>query len=411
MDFTAVFADEPQDEPPSQPTRDDDTHYFESYADNGKSSHLYIALHLTSLADIHAVMINDKVRTSTYASYILRNPGIFLNKVVLDVGCGTGILSMFAARAGARKVIAVDASDIVHRARQIIKENDFDDVITVVHGKIEEISLPADIEKVDVIISEWMGYALIYESMLDSVLVARDRFLKPEGILAPSHSRMMLALCEAAEIYRDKVAFWNDVYGFNMACMASPAAVFDEAIIDVVPPDSLVSESASVRELALHSLKLSDSFSSPFTLTATRSCTKVRSFVLYFDCFFATDREPTPAGTPVTIVSPDEPQTAEVWPIGLSRANSTDNLRPGHTRRKSSVDPKGKPVSFSTGPQSVTTHWKQTIFLLQEPIAVQHGMLSVLRDRLVADMSIVQARSSKARSIVESRQQTRASST
>ncbi|KAH7096731.1 S-adenosyl-L-methionine-dependent methyltransferase [Auriculariales sp. MPI-PUGE-AT-0066] len=359
MDFTTVFGDdEPAAGPSTQPDqRDDDTHYFDSYAEN----------------DIHAVMINDKVRTSTYASFIMRNPGIFLNKVVLDVGCGTGILSMFAARAGAKRVIAVDASNIVHRARQIVKDNDFEDIITVVHGKIEEISLPEDISHVDVIVSEWMGYALIYESMLDSVLVARDRFLKPGGILAPSHSRMMLALCEAAEIYKDRVAFWDDVYGFNMTCMASPAAVYEEAVIDVVPPTSLVSDPVSVRELALHTLKLSDSFSAPFTLTATRPCTKVRAFVLYFDCFFATDRETTPPGAPVTFVSQDEAQTAEVWPIGLSRAKSTDVPRPGPMRRKSSVDPKGKPVSFSTGPQSVATHWKQTIFLLQEPIIVKPG--------------------------------------
>ena len=326
-------------------------------------------------------MINDKVRTSTYASYIMRNPGIFLNAVVLDVGCGTGILSLFAARAGAKKVIAVDASNIVHRARQIVKDNDYEDVITVVHGKVENVTLPEGIEKVDVIVSEWMGYALIYESMLDSVLVARDRFLKPTGILAPSHSRMMLALCEAAEIYKDRVAFWDDVYGFNMTCMASPAAVCEEAIIDVVPPASLVSEAVSVRELTLHTLKLSDSFSAPFTLTATRPCTKVRSFVLYFDCFFATDREPTAPGAKVNIVSPEEAQVAEIWPIGHARAKSTDDTRPTPARRKSSVDPKGKPVSFSTGPQSVATHWKQTIFLLQEPIDVKPGAgAELLRD-------------------------------
>lgn len=58
-----------------------------------------------------------------------------------------------------------------------------------------------------------MGYALLYESMLDSVIHARDRFLRPGGVIAPSQARMMLALCDAADIYKERVAFWGDVYG------------------------------------------------------------------------------------------------------------------------------------------------------------------------------------------------------
>ena len=75
-------------------------------------------------------MLTDKVRTSAYASFILGTPTVFNEAVVLDVGCGTGILSMFAARSGAKRVYAVDASDIVKRAERIIKDNGHDDVIT-----------------------------------------------------------------------------------------------------------------------------------------------------------------------------------------------------------------------------------------------------------------------------------------
>lgn len=77
-------------------------------------------------------MLTDKVRTSAYASFILGTPNLFNEAVVLDVGCGTGILSMFAARSGAKRVYAVDASDIVKRAEKIIKANGHDDVITYV---------------------------------------------------------------------------------------------------------------------------------------------------------------------------------------------------------------------------------------------------------------------------------------
>ena len=98
-------------------------------------------------------MIQDKVRTSTYADFILTNPVLFDGAVVLDVGCGTGILSMFAARSGAKRVIAVDASDIADKARRIVEANDFSDVITVIKGKVEEITLPDGIDKVDIISS------------------------------------------------------------------------------------------------------------------------------------------------------------------------------------------------------------------------------------------------------------------
>ena len=197
------------------PTRDDDTHYFQSYGAHGKATPLLpkMVFVIYPPPDIHAVMIQDKVRTSTYAHFILTNPTLFRDAVVLDVGCGTGILSLFAARAGAKRVFAVDASDIAEKAEKIVKENGFANIITVVRGKVEEISLPGGFTQVDIIISEWMGYALLYESMLDSVLHARDRFLRPGGVMAPSQCRMMLGLCDGGEIYKDRIGFWEDVYG------------------------------------------------------------------------------------------------------------------------------------------------------------------------------------------------------
>jgi ribosomal protein L11 methylase PrmA len=102
-------------------------------------------------------MLKDKVRTMTYMNSIMKNPHLFEGKVVMDVGCGTGILSMFAARAGAARVIAIDCASIADQAKQIVRANGFEDRITVIRGKVEEIDLPHGIEKVDIIISEWMG--------------------------------------------------------------------------------------------------------------------------------------------------------------------------------------------------------------------------------------------------------------
>lgn len=137
-------------------------YYFDSYAHFG----------------IHEEMLKDEVRTVTYRNAMYHNKHLFQGKVgkvfwvipssfsyrgssllqtVLDVGCGTGILSMFAAKAGAAQVIAVDCSNIIEFARQVVIDNNLQDVIKVVKGKIEEIELPNGIEGVDIIISEWMG--------------------------------------------------------------------------------------------------------------------------------------------------------------------------------------------------------------------------------------------------------------
>lgn len=105
---------------------------------------------------------------------MIDNPQLFKDKVVLDLGSGTCILSMFAVKAGARHVYAVEKANVAKFSKKIVEENNMSDRITVFHGMIEEIQLPS---KVDIIVSEWMGYFLIYEAMLDSVLWARDHWL------------------------------------------------------------------------------------------------------------------------------------------------------------------------------------------------------------------------------------------
>ncbi len=115
----------------------------------------------------------------------------------MDVGCGTGILSIFAAKAGAKHVYAVDNANIAIHARTIIKENNLDSKITVIKGKIEEVVLP--VESVDIIISEWMGYFLLYESMLDCVLYARDKYLTPNGLIFPDRAVIYIAAIEDEE--------------------------------------------------------------------------------------------------------------------------------------------------------------------------------------------------------------------
>uniref|UniRef100_A0A2K5J296 type I protein arginine methyltransferase n=1 Tax=Colobus angolensis palliatus TaxID=336983 RepID=A0A2K5J296_COLAP len=151
-----------QAESSEKPNAEDMTskdYYFDSYAHFG----------------IHEEMLKDEVRTLTYRNSMFHNQHL-KDKVVLDVGSGTGILCMFAAKAGARKVIGIECSSISDYAVKIVKANKLDHVVTIIKGKVEEVELP--VEKVDIIISEWMGYCLFYESMLNTVLYARDKWLE-----------------------------------------------------------------------------------------------------------------------------------------------------------------------------------------------------------------------------------------
>lgn len=143
---------------------------------------------------IHEEMLKDSVRTRAYQKAIEGNPQDFKDKIVMDIGCGTGILSIFAARAGAKHVYAIENAEIALFAELIIKENGLSDKITVIKGKMEEIQLP--VPKVDIIISEWMGYFLLYESMLDSVLWARDKYLVKGGKMLPDKVQMYVAAIE-----------------------------------------------------------------------------------------------------------------------------------------------------------------------------------------------------------------------
>lgn len=117
----------------------------------------------------------------------------FKGKKVLDVGCGTGILSMFAAKAEAAKVCGIDMSEVVYKAMDIIRENNFQDKIHLIKGRLEDTNLEDD--KFDIILSEWMGYFLLFEGMLDSVIYARDNHLNPGGLILPNRCNISLVGC------------------------------------------------------------------------------------------------------------------------------------------------------------------------------------------------------------------------
>ncbi|GAB0097697.1 Protein arginine N-methyltransferase [Sergentomyia squamirostris] len=278
-------------------------YYFDSYAHFG----------------IHEEMLKDEVRTLSYRNAMCHNKHLFKNKVVLDIGCGTGILSMFAAKAGASKVYAVECSNIVDYARKIIEVNKLSNVITVVKGKVEEVELP-DCTQVDIIISEWMGYCLFYESMLDTVLFARDKWLRPDGMMFPDRCSLFITAIEDRQYKDEKINWWDDVYGFNMSCIRKVAIT--EPLVDVVDPKQVVSSPYMVKEIDLYTITKADlEFDCPFRLIVRRN-DFVQALVTYF----------------------------------------TVDFTKCHKR-----------LSFSTAPEAPYTHWKQTVFYLDEYMTVKKG--------------------------------------
>lgn len=94
---------------------------------------------------------------------------------------------------------------------QVLIENNIQNTVVVIHSKVEDIH-PDRLGKVDIIISEWMGFYLVHEGMLDSVLFARDNFLREDGLLFPSIAKLYASPCQLPSMYE----FWDNVCGVNM---------------------------------------------------------------------------------------------------------------------------------------------------------------------------------------------------
>lgn len=180
-------------------------------------------------------MMQDYVRTSTYQKAILGNLSDFHNKVVLDVGAGSGILSFFAVQAGAAKVYAIEASNMAQYAQQLVMSNNVQEKIMVIPGKIEEIELP---QMVDIIISEPMGYMLFNERMLETYLHAR-KWLKPNGKMFPTHGDLHIAPFSDEALYSEqynKANFWyqSAFHGVDLTVLHKEAMkeYFRQPIVD-----------------------------------------------------------------------------------------------------------------------------------------------------------------------------------
>ncbi|KAK6167715.1 hypothetical protein SNE40_021679 [Patella caerulea] len=299
---------------------------------------------------VHELMLKDRPRTLAYKQFFEENREYIVDKVVMDVGSGTGILAMFAAAAGAKKVYAVEASEMAAICKNIVVCNGFEEKIEVINKKVEDVDLVND-EKVDILVSEWMGFYLLHESMLDSVIFARDKFLKPNGIMVPSHANLLIAPVNMDNYYDDHFEYWSNCYGFDLSPMvpAAMATSFREPLITEVSEKQLVAQSDFVTAFDLKTVTVDDvqHLSKSCEFLVNDACT-IHGFVTWFNVVF-------------TCLNSDGQSSNESSSIQLLNGEADTQSDPVVSL----------PITLSTGPSAEATHWKQTVIFLTSALEVE----------------------------------------
>ena len=152
-------------------------------------------------------MTLDTRRNKAYMEALARV--ITPESIVLDLGAGLGIHGLLAAKLGAKKVYLVEPEDIIVVAREIARDNSFSDRICCLQGKIEEVDIP---ESVDVIVSVFTGNFLLEEDLLPSLFYARDKYLKPNGVMIPDVAVMEAVPVNAPNLHQQEIACWSKTH-------------------------------------------------------------------------------------------------------------------------------------------------------------------------------------------------------
>jgi len=265
-----------------------DAEYFESYGDLG----------------VHSLMLRDKPRVEAYWKAFQANIDDIKDKIVLDVGTGSGLLAMMAVKLGAKHVYAVEASkEIADVARKLITKNNMQDKVTVHCSPVEKLELPV---QCDTLVSEWMGFYLLHEAMLNSVLFARDKFLKPGGKIYPEKFSIYVSPLGLEDVYEEQIYF-QDLYGIDFSTVFAPTALESPDVTRGITMDNIIALPQAFFNLDLNTIKAQDvvKITKDLTFVTTRKA-MFAGIGLWFDCIF-----PTTGGNPPVVLdtSPSAPKT------------------------------------------------------------------------------------------------------
>jgi protein arginine N-methyltransferase 1 len=262
---------------------------------------------------VHREMIYDNVRTSAYCRAI--EAAVKPGDVVVDLGTGTGLLALMAVRAGADKVYAIEKTSIIEVAKANAKKVGGSNKIDFLMADSRNIELP---RKADVVVSEVIGHMVVEENMLDSMIDARDRFLKPNGILIPNSATMYFVPVDNEQLYRDEIGIWS---------------------AEVQNIDLSASKDFAVNNIYVGEFKQEQFLSTPRSLS-TLDLAGTTSLNMTFEGAFRVERDGLLHGLAGWFV-------AQLFGA----------------------------VEISTAPSSPRTHWQQCFLPVQTPIKVKTGDL------------------------------------
>ena len=275
---------------------------------------------------------------------------------------------------GARKVYAVDnASTIIRQASLIVEHNKLSHIITLIEGKIEKITLP---EKVDIIVSEWMGYFLLYEYMIESLIYARDNWLKEGGKMFPSKASLFLCPFSEPSLYEERLSKWGEMekeYGYGVdftpLIPLAKSVFFSEPQIQVLEPTKEISFSSLVKQFDLLKVTLEEveSFSSTFSFYSIGS-SSFNGFAGWFQVDF---------------------NQSEIQSEIQTQIRECQNQKQSFPLQQEKKKGEERSLILSTSPSSTPTHWRQTLFFF-DPV------VNVFQDDLI-EGSFTVCRSPKSR--------------
>jgi len=214
------------------------------------------------ILEYHRSMMADNQRTQSFQRAI--QSAIKPGDVVLDLGCGAGVLTCFACQAGAQRVHAIDSGAIIEMAKTICRANGFEKQVVFYNDLSTQVNLP---EKVDLLITETIGNFGLEEGILGWVIDAKKRFLKHGAKIIPQSLQLYVAPVELIEDYQ-KIQFWsNDLHGLDFSTLRTTSA--NNLLTTKLSPESLLCAPKLLEQIDLAQVT-SDQMRSKSTFTIER---------------------------------------------------------------------------------------------------------------------------------------------
>jgi protein arginine N-methyltransferase 1 len=271
-------------------------------------------------SEVYSSIFDQHISTLSFRAAIEINSEFFEDKTVLVINSGIGLYSLFCGKAGAKKVYSIEPNKTYFKfQKKIVQLNKYQDIIEVYNCDVEDIY---NIEKVDIIVCEWMGNFLLSNSFLRSVIYARDKFLVRDGLIFPDKATLYICGIQDEEFKQSKFKMWDNVYNVNMSCVKNVS--FKDPYIDTFNKKNILSTICPIFEVDLYKIKESEiNFSNSYELIFNKN-DNLSALAGWFDVEFS----------------------------------KTPNK-----------------IRFTTSPFNQYTRWKQTIFYLEKNIKVYKGSL------------------------------------